>query len=309
MAWSLEAQTNGVSLGGTNVTVSKSVLTGVQADDILIFSGVMHTHANWTNPNAWDFTAMNLDPDLAGILGGIAFAFANEFPIKKDLFNYASGSQRLTGSESDVGSWTFQVDPAGADSVQGVRALRFRSTETVQWVGIFAEGVMAVTADPDPSFGVNMDAQADTSIATGFNATYNMLVYDELFATNRYDEFFGSVGSDLDPPTNPGTNLMQLSAFTRTMIGRWYEIPAGGPSVTVTGIAVPFLGTTVAGAVQVMNTGWAETAIPSPADTPSGGSIYVKRHATAKALPYELTTGDLRGIPWQDVYQDPNRAR
>lgn len=41
----------------------------------------------------------------------------------------------------------------------------------------------------------------------------------------------------------------------------------------------------------------AAAAVPDPADTEGGGSVYVKRHATARALPYYLDTGVLKGVP------------
>lgn len=39
------------------------------------------------------------------------------------------------------------------------------------------------------------------------------------------------------------------------------------------------------------------TVIPDPADTEGGGSVYTRRHVTAKALPYHLNTGMLQGVP------------
>lgn len=40
---------------------------------------------------------------------------------------------------------------------------------------------------------------------------------------------------------------------------------------------------------------------PVPADEEGGGSIYERRHATARALPYQLTTGRLQGVPWHEI--------
>lgn len=38
-----------------------------------------------------------------------------------------------------------------------------------------------------------------------------------------------------------------------------------------------------------------------PQDVEGGGSVYVKRHTTSRALPYELTTGRLEGVPWHEI--------
>lgn len=37
-----------------------------------------------------------------------------------------------------------------------------------------------------------------------------------------------------------------------------------------------------------------------------GSLVYTKRHVTAKALPYQLTTGDLKGVPWHEMNDDPS---
>lgn len=44
-----------------------------------------------------------------------------------------------------------------------------------------------------------------------------------------------------------------------------------------------------------------EVVPDTPADVESGGLIYVRRHTSARALPYELSTGSLQGVPWHEI--------
>lgn len=164
--------------------------------------------------------------------------------------------------------------------------------------------VTAVTGTSTPAYNTNSGAALPLAVTTALAVnTVDQIEFVHLIAraagassmtwdSSSQTESLSFIGSDFDD-AGDFTSTAAMTSETLASIAaqpRSWLLSAVGASTAdyraSVGYGLTFSTTPVT---------------PPPADVEGGGLVYERRHTTSKALPYELTTRTLEGVPWHET--------